>query len=239
MAKLKPQNTIRFAWWGAEELGLIGSTAYVDGLSQEELDRIALYLNYDMVGSPNYICSSTTPTSRRSRRPVDDPGRLDGDRGRVRVVLHDGQRAVRRHRVRRTLRLPGVHRSGIPSGGLFTGAEEVKTAQQQADLGRQRRVTQFDPCYHLACDTFDNNDDHALDVNSDLIAFAQLTFAFSTQSVNGVPGKPVPGSPSSPLPPPQGPKGRSRTRRRSVASSAPSMSGVGRQPGSRMRSACE
>jgi hypothetical protein len=55
MAKVKPENTVRFAWWGAEESGLIGSTTYVEGLSQAERDRIALYLNYDMVGSPNYI----------------------------------------------------------------------------------------------------------------------------------------------------------------------------------------
>jgi Zn-dependent M28 family amino/carboxypeptidase len=55
MANVKPENTVRFAWWGAEELGLIGSTAYVEGLSQEERDQIALYLNHDMVGSPNYI----------------------------------------------------------------------------------------------------------------------------------------------------------------------------------------
>ncbi|MGH2477404.1 MAG: M28 family peptidase, partial [Candidatus Limnocylindrales bacterium] len=54
IAKLEPENTLRFAWWGAEESGLIGSHAYVDGLSQAERDRIALYLNYDMVGSPNY-----------------------------------------------------------------------------------------------------------------------------------------------------------------------------------------
>ena len=96
--------------------------------------------------------------------------------------------------------------AGIPSGGLFTGAEEVKTAQQAAIWGGTVGE-QFDPCYHLACDTFANNDDHALDVNSDLIAFAQLTFAFSTQSVNGVAGKPVPGARPSTLPPPAGPEG--------------------------------
>ena len=28
---------------------------------------------------------------------------------------------------------------GIPSGGLFTGAEEIKTDEQEADLGRHRR----------------------------------------------------------------------------------------------------
>jgi hypothetical protein len=44
---------------------------------------------------------------------------------------------------------------------------------------------QFDPCYHLACDTFANVDLHALDVNSALLAFAMLTYAYSTQTVNG------------------------------------------------------
>ena len=46
---------MRFAWWAAEEQGLVGSADYVAGLSQAERDRIAVYLNYDMVGSPNYI----------------------------------------------------------------------------------------------------------------------------------------------------------------------------------------
>ena len=55
LGKLKPENTLRFAWWGAEESGLIGSTAYVNGLSAAERERIALYLNFDMIGSPNYI----------------------------------------------------------------------------------------------------------------------------------------------------------------------------------------
>ena len=55
MAKVKPRNTVRFAWWGAEESGLVGSTQYVAGLSQEELDDIALYLNFDMIGSPNFV----------------------------------------------------------------------------------------------------------------------------------------------------------------------------------------
>ena len=30
MAKVKPNNTVRFAWWGAEESGLLGSEHYVD-----------------------------------------------------------------------------------------------------------------------------------------------------------------------------------------------------------------
>ncbi len=55
MAALNPRNKVRFALWGAEEAGLVGSTFYVNGLSPGELDDIALYLNFDMIGSPNYV----------------------------------------------------------------------------------------------------------------------------------------------------------------------------------------
>ena len=75
--------------------------------------------------------------------------------------------------------------NGIPSSGLFTGAEVQKTAEQAAVWGGTVGA-QFDPCYHAACDTFANVAEHALDVNTDAIAFAVLTFAYSTESVNGV-----------------------------------------------------
>ena len=81
----------------------------------------------------------------------------------------------------------------------------IKTEEQEAIWGGTAGE-QFDPCYHQACDTFDNIDLHALEVNSDLIAFAMLTFAYSTESVNGVPGKRVPGPPFT-LPAPAGPEG--------------------------------
>ena len=207
MAKLKPENTVRFAWWGDEEGGLIGSTAYVDGLSQAERDRIALYMNYDMVGSPNYIQTVYDADQSTFEAPVDDPGRLNGDRGPLRVLLHDSRRAVRRLGLRRTQRLPGVHRSTASRRAACSPAPRRSRRRSSRPIWGGTTGDQFDPCYHLACDTFDNNDDHALDVNSDLIAYAQLTFAFSTQSVNGVAGKQVPGSPSSPLPPPAGPEG--------------------------------
>ena len=73
LAHLKPQNTLRFAWWGAEEAGLVGSTAYVNGLSQAEKDRIALYMNYDMVGSPNYIFMTQDADQSSFRAPVAIP----------------------------------------------------------------------------------------------------------------------------------------------------------------------
>ena len=54
MAKVNPRNTVRFAFWGAEESGLVGSTFYVNDLvanDTETLESIALYLNFDMVAS--------------------------------------------------------------------------------------------------------------------------------------------------------------------------------------------
>ena len=58
---------------------------------------------------------------------------------------------------------------------------------------------QYDPCYHLACDTYANNNNHALDVNSDAIAYSILQYAMSTADVNGATG----GKGNFRLPPPE------------------------------------
>jgi Zn-dependent M28 family amino/carboxypeptidase len=73
---------------------------------------------------------------------------------------------------------------GIPAGGLFTGAEGIKTAEQAAIYGGTVGA-QYDPCYHLACDTFDNISLAALDMNSDAAAHAVLIYAMTTSSVKG------------------------------------------------------
>ena len=206
MSKVKPENTVRFAWWGAEEEGLIGSTAYVEGLSQAERDRIALYMNYDMVGSPNYIFMvyDADESTFEAAPVIVPPGTTaieDLYESYYTMVgepyddtAFDGRSDYQ-----------AFIDAGIPSGGLFTGAEEPKTAEQQAIWGGTAGA-QFDPCYHSACDDIDNVDLHALEVNSDLIAFAMLTYAYSTETVNGVPGKRVPGPPMT-LPAPAGPEG--------------------------------
>ncbi len=77
---------------------------------------------------------------------------------------------------------------GIPFGGLFTGAEGIKTPAQAATYGGTAGE-QYDPCYHLACDTFDNISLEVLDLNSDAVAFSMLTYAMNTETVNGVAGK--------------------------------------------------
>jgi Zn-dependent M28 family amino/carboxypeptidase len=205
MAKVKPENTVRFAWWGAEEEGLIGSTAYVDGLSKAERDRIALYMNYDMVGSPNYIFMVYDADQSTFEAPVAVPP------GSTAIEdLYESYYTMLGEPYDDTAfsgrsDYQAFIEAGIPSGGLFTGAEEVKSPEQQAIWGGTAGA-QFDPCYHAACDDIDNVDLHALEVNSDLIAFAMLTYAYSTETVNGVPGKRVPGPPMT-LPAPAGPEG--------------------------------
>ncbi len=206
IAKLKPENTLRLAWWGGEESGLVGSTAYVNGLSAAERDRIALYMNYDMIGSPNYIFMVYDADQSSFGPPAGVPipagstaieDLYESYYTMVGEPYDDTQFSGRSD-------YQAFIVAGIPSGGLFTGAEVVKTAEQQAIWGGTTGA-QFDPCYHLACDTFANNNDHALAVNSDLIAFAMLTFAYSTESVNGVAGRNIPGNLA--LPAPAGPEG--------------------------------
>ena len=206
IAKLKPENTLRLAFWGGEESGLVGSTAYVNDLSQAERDRIALYMNYDMVGSPNYIFmvydadQSSFPPPAGVPIPPGSTAIEDLYESYYTMVgepYDDTQFSGRSD-------YQAFIEAGIPSGRLFTGADVPKTAEQQAIWGGTAGA-QFDPCYHLACDTFANNNDHALAVNSDLIAFAMLTFAYSTESVNGVAGRNIPGNLA--LPAPAGPEG--------------------------------
>ena len=194
MAKHRPENSLRFAFWGAEELGLVGAEAYVAELTQAEQDRIALYLNFDMVGSPNYVFFVYDGDDS------DAVGAGPGPAGsaQIEALFESYYRQVGRSWKGtdfsgRSDYGPFITEEvGIPSGGLFTGAEGVKTADEAATWGGTAGQP-YDPCYHLACDAFANVNLDALDVNSDAIAYAMLTYAYSTASVNGVPGKPVPG----------------------------------------------
>jgi len=204
MAKVKPQNTVRLAWWGAEEGGLLGSRAYVAELSQAEKDRIALYLNFDMVASPNYIFMVYDGDESGFDAPVAVP---DGSVAiedlfesyftKVGQPYDDAEFSGRSD-------YQAFIQNGIPAGGLFTGAEVVKTPEQEEIWGGIAGES-YDQCYHQACDDIDNVDLEALDVNIDAIAFAVLAYSYSTESVNGVPGANVPGGLK--LPAPAGPEG--------------------------------
>ena len=204
MAHVNPTNTLRFAWWGAEESGLVGSTNYVNGLSAAEKDRIALYLNFDMIGSPNYIFMAYDADESGFEAPVPVPPGSEAIEDLFESFYTlKGQPYDDAEFSGRSDYQPFIN-NGIPAGGLFTGAEVPKTAAQAAIWGGTAGA-QYDPCYHAACDTFDNINLHALNINADAVAFAVLTYAHSTESVNGVVGTPVPGRFT--IPAPAGPEG--------------------------------
>jgi len=165
---LQPAKKLRFAWWGAEELGLIGSTYYVENLSDEDRAAITGYLNFDMIGSPNpgyfmYSPDSQPDGSAELQKPLNDYfASIDVATENIEVGGRSDHAAFAE--------------AGIPTAGTFTGAEQSKTAEQAEKWGGTAGEA-FDECYHAACDTAENINAEALDRNSDAIAHAAWTLA--------------------------------------------------------------
>ncbi len=198
MAEVKPKNKVRFAWWGAEESGLLGAEHYVADLEEndpEALEAIALYLNFDMIGSPNFV--RFVYDGDNSRYGTDVAMEGPAGSGAIEQTFHDYFASQD---------LPSEESAfsgrsdygpfidvGIPAGGLFTGGDGTKTPEQAAVYGGTAGIA-YDPCYHTPCDDIDNVNRTALHQMSDAVAHAVLTFAMSTQAVNGA-GKGHPVSP--------------------------------------------
>ncbi|HEV2777916.1 MAG TPA: M28 family metallopeptidase [Actinophytocola sp.] len=179
-------NALRFAWWGAEELGLIGSNFYVDSLDFEEQLNIALYLNFDMIASPNAAYFVYDGDNS------DGVGAGPGPFGSAQIesafvefldaagIPTEGTDFTGRSDYGRFIAV------GIPAGGLFTGAEGIKTPAQADKWGGAANVA-YDPCYHAACDNLGNLDRVALDRNADAMAWVAASYGISTEDVNGIP----------------------------------------------------
>jgi Zn-dependent M28 family amino/carboxypeptidase len=196
LAKFNHPNRVRFAFWGAEELGLIGSTQYVQSLSNAQKDAIALNLNFDMVGSPNFVRfvydgdNSAFPPGGGVQPGPPGSGAIEqaftdyfASQGLASDPTPFNGRSDYGPFITTT---SPAHPNGIPAGGLFTGAEGIKTAAQAAVYGGTAGIA-YDPCYHQACDTFANNSDTGLDQMSDATAHAVITFANSTAGVRTAP----------------------------------------------------
>jgi aminopeptidase Y len=153
LARSHPANRLRFVWWGGEELGLLGSRHYVSALTQADRRRHALYLNFDMVGSKNYIPFVYEGSGGGNAAP---PGSAEIERVFTRYFAARGQKVI-------PASLGGgsdhasFARAGIPVGGLFTGADGDKSAAQQDSFGGQAGAP-YDACYHRSCDTLANVD---------------------------------------------------------------------------------
>ncbi|KAG8157630.1 hypothetical protein KVR01_012672 [Diaporthe batatas] len=146
LSKYTTKNRVRFAWWGAEERGLLGSRYYVNNLAAEEIARILAYLNFDMV-SKGYF------------------GVFDGDGSTHGAAGPPGSDAIEQLFVddftsKGLVVTPAQFTNGSdyasfwqilnkPVGGLHTG-----TGVEQ------------DPCYHAPCDDIRNPNITTLTINT-------------------------------------------------------------------------
>ena len=163
-----PKTNVRFGFWGAEELGLFGSTHYVESLSSREIDRITAYLNFDMVASENFV-----------RYVYEDSPAPEGSE----VIT----RLFNDYFERRSLPTAPIDVAGrsdhasfqdadVPTGGLFSGAEAIKSKIHARIYGGRAGVP-LDPCYPRFCDTIQNIDRRALNQFSDAVAHAVALLA--------------------------------------------------------------
>ncbi|WP_241778520.1 M28 family metallopeptidase [Streptomyces sp. AcH 505] len=172
----RPDNKVRFAWWSAEELGLLGSEAYVKARTPAERSAVALYLNFDMIASPNFaqLVYDGDDSDREGAGP-GPAGSAQLERGINDFLDSHGIAHKGADFDGRSDYGPFVA-AGIPSGGTFTGAEVVKTRGDAERFGGEAGVA-YDACYHLACDDLSNINMTAFDNNIDVIADAVGTYA--------------------------------------------------------------
>lgn len=167
----KLERPVRFAFWGAEEAGLLGSEHYVANLSSAERAKIYANLNFDMIGSPNYGRFVYDGDGSDSD-PAGPPGS-----GAIEKIFTDyfaskNLASAPTEFSGRSDYGPFIE-AGIPAGGLFTGAEGVKTAEEAALFGGTAGVA-YDECYHSACDDINNVSTKALHEMGDAAAHATL-----------------------------------------------------------------
>lgn len=182
-------NAVRFAFWGAEEMGLDGSTQYVRNLPLDQLDDLALYLNFDMIGSPN--AGFFTYDGDQSGQATDPKPMPEGSAGIERTMAGYLNLAGARPADLPISVNTDYHpflQAGVPIGGATTGASQRKT-KVQARLWGGRAGAAFDPNYHTRRDTIDNVDARALGIMGSAIAFTVGTYARSIEGPNGVPAR--------------------------------------------------
>lgn len=179
MKNSKPVNKLRFAWWTGEEIGLIGSTYYVNHLNNAEKSKIALYLNYEILGAPNgarlimnHKNGVTPPGSEKITQTyinyfkqqklkyfVFDPAM--GDAGKRSDML-------------------AFMEAGIPVGYLVSGANipwNPILSSIFTDLPNRKNGVAMHPCYHKLCDKLTMVDGQTQDPNFDFDLYLQLSKA--------------------------------------------------------------
>ena len=185
MSKLRivPKNKVRFFWFAAEELGLLGANAYLQSLTAEEIGKMALMLCFDMIGSPNYVRfvydgDGSSSIDRFTGEPIAGPPGSDLIEKVFVDYFNDQGLATDPIRLGPYSDYHLFINEGIPVGGLFSGTDFRKTDEQATIYGGKADQA-LDPCYHKACDSIDNLSLQALDELGDAAAHAVMVFATS------------------------------------------------------------
>ncbi|TFK96443.1 hypothetical protein BDV98DRAFT_608279 [Pterulicium gracile] len=193
----KSKNAVRFAWWATEEVGLIGSRYYVEQLSQAEKDKIALYINLDMIASPNYIIGiHDADNSGGQNSGVPAPAgsntleALTQDYYNDRGLNWTGTAFTAGSDYRPFLD------AGIVAGGIATGASGVKN-QREFDLFGGELGEWHDKCYHQPCDTLDNLNHDAFIRISRSVAYLIATLSADVSPIKNEAGLAARGLPLS------------------------------------------
>ncbi|WP_297774756.1 M28 family peptidase [Mycobacterium sp.] len=182
-------NAVRFVFWGASD-GLGGVMDYVFGMDRDQLNDIALYLNFTMLGSPN--AGFFTDDGDQSGPPGPGVPAADvpeGSAGIERTLAGYLNLAGKRAADMPLNPRAGYHPfmvAGVPIGGLTTGSSQTKTTVQARLWGGQAGVP-YDPNFQSARDTVDNINREALGVMGSGVGFAVGGYAMSIGGVNGVP----------------------------------------------------
>lgn len=172
LTKFKVNNAVRFAWWAAEEEGLLGSNYYAKHLSPKENEKVRVFMDYDMMASPNYEYEVYDANNKDHPDGSGDLKQLYIDWYKEQglnytLIPFDGR-----------LDYVGFIEAGIPAGGIATGAEGVKSKKLQEQFGGVAGEW-FDQCYHQLCDDLTNPNYEAWVVNTKLIAHSVATYAKS------------------------------------------------------------
>ncbi|SPO49131.1 related to aminopeptidase Y precursor, vacuolar [Moesziomyces antarcticus] len=181
LAKYSVNNAVRFAWWSAEEYGLLGAEHYVGELSQQQKDQIRIYLNFDMIASPNYVLSvhdgdgSTFNTTGPAGSAQAEAMFFDYFKNVAKKPLIEGPFDGRSD-------YGPFLDAGIAAGGLDTGAEGLKTEEEAKLFGGEAGIA-YDPNYHAAGDTIDNLAMEAFEVNTKAISHAVALYSTSFDSL--------------------------------------------------------
>ncbi|CAD0051730.1 unnamed protein product [Aureobasidium pullulans] len=154
LTKYEVNNCVRFAWWAGEEEGLLGSTYYAENLSEEENQKVRLFMDYENPVGSGELRILYEDWYKEQGLPYT-------------YIAFDGRSDY-----------AGFLDNGIPSGGIATGAEGVKTADEAALFGGVAGAW-YDPCYHQLCDDITNLNLTAWEVNTKLIAHSVAVYAKS------------------------------------------------------------